>query len=215
MASTRFEHYLLIFRRRCRNDTVYCLHSTPILVQPTYITRTQYTKCRWFSASWRWAGNARNVWRPLILNKLNIKCITLVLLYWYTTMNGQQNIKSPDFRKVRTSRLYRLPNPVKTYEFIFFYCLKRLIFVTILSTQNGLRFNYPSINELYFNIFSDIIYYLHPYHYAFTRKTLTFKRFVIPVIILARRKRLSWINIFGFIFYNKFYFLQLIFVFEF
>jgi hypothetical protein len=64
-----------------------------ILVQPTDITRTQYTKCRLRSASWRWASNPRNMWRPLILNKLNKKCITLVLLYWYTMMHGQQSIK--------------------------------------------------------------------------------------------------------------------------
>jgi hypothetical protein len=30
---------------------------------------------------------------PFILNKLNKKCITLVSLYWYTVMHGQQNIK--------------------------------------------------------------------------------------------------------------------------
>jgi hypothetical protein len=29
----------------------------------------------------------------LILNKLNKKFITLVSLYWYTMMHGQQNIK--------------------------------------------------------------------------------------------------------------------------
>jgi hypothetical protein len=65
---------------------------TSILVQPTDITRTQYTKCRLWSASWRWANNARNMYRPLILNKLNRKCITLVSLYSYTVMHGQQNI---------------------------------------------------------------------------------------------------------------------------
>jgi hypothetical protein len=30
---------------------------------------------------------------PLILNKLNKKCITLVSSHWYTTMHGQQHIK--------------------------------------------------------------------------------------------------------------------------
>jgi hypothetical protein len=33
---------------------------------------------------WGWTSNARN--RPLILNKLNEKCIMLVLLYWYTVI---------------------------------------------------------------------------------------------------------------------------------
>jgi hypothetical protein len=33
----------------------------PILVQPTDITRTQYTKCRLCSASWGGASNARNM----------------------------------------------------------------------------------------------------------------------------------------------------------
>jgi hypothetical protein len=31
------------------------------LVQPTEITRTQYTECRLCSASWRWASNPRNM----------------------------------------------------------------------------------------------------------------------------------------------------------
>jgi hypothetical protein len=56
-------------------------------------TCTQYTKSRLCSASWGWASNARNMQRPLILNKLNKECITLVSLYWYTMMHGQQNIK--------------------------------------------------------------------------------------------------------------------------
>jgi hypothetical protein len=30
-------------------------------VQPTDITRTQYTKCRLCSASWSWSSNARNM----------------------------------------------------------------------------------------------------------------------------------------------------------
>jgi hypothetical protein len=62
--------------------------ATPILMQPTDITRKQYTKWRLYRDSWRWASNARNMWRVLILNKLNTKCITLILLYWYTTMHG-------------------------------------------------------------------------------------------------------------------------------
>jgi hypothetical protein len=52
-ASTCFKHYLLIFRRRCTNNTWYitcvlCLlaspvvSGTPILVKPTYTTHTRY-----------------------------------------------------------------------------------------------------------------------------------------------------------------------------
>jgi hypothetical protein len=44
------------------------------------------------SASCGWASNARNMQRPLVLNKLNEKCITLVSLYLYSMMHGQQNI---------------------------------------------------------------------------------------------------------------------------
>jgi hypothetical protein len=55
--------------------------------------RTQYTKRCLCGASCGWASNARNMQRPLILNKLNAKCITLASLYWYTLMHGQQNIK--------------------------------------------------------------------------------------------------------------------------
>jgi hypothetical protein len=56
-----------------KRHLVYCVHvmsdgctrteviSNPILVQPTDITRTQYTKCRLFSTSWWWASNARNM----------------------------------------------------------------------------------------------------------------------------------------------------------
>jgi hypothetical protein len=66
-ASTCFERYLLIFRRRCswlQQDW----SSIPILVQTTDITRTQYTTCRLCRASWRWASNARNMLISLILN---------------------------------------------------------------------------------------------------------------------------------------------------
>jgi hypothetical protein len=34
---------------------------TPILVHPTDLTRTQYSKCRLWSASWGWASNAWNM----------------------------------------------------------------------------------------------------------------------------------------------------------
>jgi hypothetical protein len=37
--------------------------------QPTDIKRKQYTKCSLCSASWGWTSNARNMQRPLILNK--------------------------------------------------------------------------------------------------------------------------------------------------
>jgi hypothetical protein len=109
-ASACFEHYLLILKRRLTTDTWYIcvrvmsvgcnrigveLVSPTVLLQPTDITPTQYTKCHLFSASWWWANNGRNMQRPLILNKLNKKCITLVSLYWYTMMHGQQNIKKP------------------------------------------------------------------------------------------------------------------------
>jgi hypothetical protein len=50
-------------------------------------------KCHLCSLSWRWACNAQNMYRTLILNKLNKKCITLVSLYWWTVMHSQQNIK--------------------------------------------------------------------------------------------------------------------------
>jgi hypothetical protein len=53
-----------------------------ILVQSNDITSTQCTKCRLCRTSWEWASNVRNMQRPLILNKLNKTCITLVSLYW-------------------------------------------------------------------------------------------------------------------------------------
>jgi hypothetical protein len=66
---------------------------TATVPQPTDIIRTQYTKCLLCSTSWWWASNGRNIQRPLILNKLNEKCITLISLYWYTMVHGQQNTK--------------------------------------------------------------------------------------------------------------------------
>jgi hypothetical protein len=53
-ASTCFEHYVLIFRRRCINNIIHM----------------QYTNCL-CSASWRWETSARNMQRLLINNKLN------------------------------------------------------------------------------------------------------------------------------------------------
>jgi hypothetical protein len=83
-----------------KRDKVYCLRvmsvgctRIEVPLQLTDITRMQCTKCRLSSASWGWASNARNMQRPLILNKLNEKWITLVSLYWYTMMHGQQNIQ--------------------------------------------------------------------------------------------------------------------------
>jgi hypothetical protein len=115
-----------------------------ILAQPTDITRTQYTKCRLCSISWWWASNARNMQRPLILNKLNEKCITLVSLYWctmmhghytdilwcivtiliycdarslyrYTVMHGQQNIKL-------VKKYFFFPNSLKAVEILVRNC---------------------------------------------------------------------------------------------
>jgi hypothetical protein len=66
-----------------------CTSSTPTLVAGNWHnTHTQYTKYRLCNTSWGWASNARNMSRPLILNKMN-KCITLVSLYWHTVMHGQ------------------------------------------------------------------------------------------------------------------------------
>jgi hypothetical protein len=54
---------------------------TPNVVHSTDITRTQYTKRRLCSTSWGYASNARNRYRPLVLNKLNKKCIALISRY--------------------------------------------------------------------------------------------------------------------------------------
>jgi hypothetical protein len=79
--------------------------STPTLVQTTDITRMQYTTCHLFSAFWGWARNVRNMYRSLTLNKLNKKCITLVSLYRYTMMPGQQNIKVPTGLNCKITKL--------------------------------------------------------------------------------------------------------------
>jgi hypothetical protein len=55
---------------------------TATMPQLTDIIRTHYTQFRLCSTCWGWASNARNIYRPLILNRLNEKCITLVTLYW-------------------------------------------------------------------------------------------------------------------------------------
>jgi hypothetical protein len=59
-----------ILRARC----VSWLHQ----MQPTDTTRMQFTNCHLCITSWGWASDARNMYRPLILNKLNRKCILLV-----------------------------------------------------------------------------------------------------------------------------------------
>jgi hypothetical protein len=71
-----------------KGHLVYCVRVMSVsctiieVEQPTDITRTQYTKCRLYSTSWGWASDIRNIYRSLILNKLNKKYITLVLLCW-------------------------------------------------------------------------------------------------------------------------------------
>jgi hypothetical protein len=94
---------------------VHCVRdwsSTSILVHPTDITCTQCTKCRLWSTSWGWASNTWNMQRPLIVDKLNKKCITLVSLYWYTVMHGRQNIKP---NMMNTPKLI----PVLTFPTLF------------------------------------------------------------------------------------------------
>jgi hypothetical protein len=96
-ASTYFEHYLLILRIRCTNGIWYIrnCHSQLIL----YIHNIPNAVCvvppedeQVMLETYR---------GPVIHNTLNEKFIMLVLLYWYTTMHGQQNIKqlwqSPSF----------------------------------------------------------------------------------------------------------------------
>jgi hypothetical protein len=70
-------------------NLVYCMRvmsvgctrvGVEILVQPTDITHMQNTKCYLWSTSRGWASSAQNIYRPLILDKLNKKCITLVSL---------------------------------------------------------------------------------------------------------------------------------------
>jgi hypothetical protein len=90
-ASTCFKHYLLIFRMCLTNGSWYIaapgmeFHCNP--GQPTDTTRTQYTKCCSFSASWRWESNARNMWRPLIHNKLNTQSAPRCSYYIYFYFN--------------------------------------------------------------------------------------------------------------------------------
>jgi hypothetical protein len=73
---------------------------TPILVQPTYITRTQYTKRCWCSASWRWASNARNMYRPLIHNELNTKSASQC--YWVPFTYVQLDLYFPKQHQWKT-----------------------------------------------------------------------------------------------------------------
>jgi hypothetical protein len=54
-----------------KRHLIYCVRvlsagCTSILVQPTDITRTQFTECHLCRASWRWASSARNMWRSLM-----------------------------------------------------------------------------------------------------------------------------------------------------
>jgi hypothetical protein len=93
--------------------------STSILVHPTEITRMQYTKCHLFIGSWGWASNARNMQRPLILNKLYKDCITLVLLYGYTMMHGQQNISFIKSLQANAATLKLEYDPFRSHAFEF------------------------------------------------------------------------------------------------
>jgi hypothetical protein len=76
--------------------SVGCNSFTPILVQPTDITHTQYTKCRLYIASWGWVRNARNMSRPLIIGKLNKKWWS-----WCQYVDGGNHISTfPDNQSV-------------------------------------------------------------------------------------------------------------------
>jgi hypothetical protein len=110
-ACTCFEHYLLILRRRytmalgilrpCYVSWL-CHEFRAIVAQPTDITRMQYmyTKCRLCSTSWGWASNARNMYRLLILNKMNEKCFTLCSLYLYTRCTVSKTLSANYFKSL-------------------------------------------------------------------------------------------------------------------
>jgi hypothetical protein len=94
--------------------------STSILLQPTDITHTQYNKFRLFISFWGWASNTRNMQRPLTLNKLNKKCITLVSLYRYTVEPRFTNAPVHEQFGSRTNfpskKTSRMTNGVSDYE---------------------------------------------------------------------------------------------------
>jgi hypothetical protein len=82
-----------------KRHLLYCVRIMSVgcvtVPQPTDIIRTQYTKCRLCRTSWGWASNTRNMYRPLILNKLNEKCITLVSR-WTTRAEPEDHLWSAD-----------------------------------------------------------------------------------------------------------------------
>jgi hypothetical protein len=57
---------------------------TAIVARPTDI-RPQYTKCHLCNASWGWVRNSRNMYRPLILNKIEWKVhhVGFIILIYY------------------------------------------------------------------------------------------------------------------------------------
>jgi hypothetical protein len=55
---------------------------TAIVAQSTGIIHTQYTKRRLRRTSWGWASNARNMKRPLIINKIEWKVCFITLIYY-------------------------------------------------------------------------------------------------------------------------------------
>jgi hypothetical protein len=115
-----------------KRNFVYCVRivgETATVPQPTDSIRTQYTKCLLWSASWGWASNARNMYRPLIHNKLNETCITLVSLYWYTMIHGQQNIK---YAYVNLCTFTSFPSFFRVFS-IFFICSSYVIFLPLSS----------------------------------------------------------------------------------
>jgi hypothetical protein len=69
------------------------------------------------SASWRWASNAQNMYRPLILNILNKTCITLVSLHWCTVMQGNKTLKNnfdTHFNfTLKLRKFWHIPYPVE------------------------------------------------------------------------------------------------------
>jgi hypothetical protein len=70
-----------------KRHLVYCMCVMSVGCTRIEVERTQYTKCCLCRTSWGgWASNTRNMWSPLILDKLNINFITLVSLYWWIGM---------------------------------------------------------------------------------------------------------------------------------
>jgi hypothetical protein len=108
---------------------------------------------------------------PVFLNKWNKKCITLVSLYWYTIMHGQQNVKlnlwyTCKYLQYERCTLFKFKSAASKFKLIapYFFDVYAALYLLILNFGLGHRNIFPNtsvpVNDYPYSAHSRWTHYL-------------------------------------------------------